>query len=407
MTSASVNRRQFIAGSSAVLATGMAPAVLRPQGANDRIRVGIIGCGGRGSWVLGNLERLKESANVTVSGLCDVWRPAREKMAARVEKNFGTKPAVFARYADLLARDDVDAVAITTADFAHSPILIAAANAGKDAYCEKPMARTLEHANGALRAVRGNKRVVQIGTQRRSDGRFAAAAEFIQSGGLGKIVQINTAWHDNKPRWNRGYKDVKREDVDWDAYLMYLPKRPFDARRYRCWHLYKDYTVGTPGLLGSHLIDAATWFVNDPYPSSAVAMGGTYLWKDREHADTIECVWEYPSGMLLRYSTRLGNSKRVAEVVVYGAKGTFDVASFKAVPDGGGKQRLAEPVNIEAGPSENHVGNWLDCIRSRKDPNAPIELGHAHSVATIMAYEAWISGRRQVWDAKRMEIREA
>jgi predicted dehydrogenase len=228
--------------------------------------------------------------------------------------------------------------------------------------------------------------------------------------------------------------------VDWEQYLMFLPKEPFSAARFRRWHLYKDFTTGTPALLGSHLIDVAIWFMNDPLPSSVVAHGGVYVWKDgREHADTMDCILEYPKGFILNYSTRLGNKHLTPEVIFYGTKGTFDTESWTARGEGGGTGAITQDVNIpkpSRGPStvsatrqvspamsqtnaasqaglaqndprvegEGHVKNWLECIRSRATPNAPIEVGYAHSVASIMCLKAWESGRRQKYDAARMEI---
>ena len=420
-----LDRRQFVSTSGAGIAalgvagiTGTAPAAPASApgaharvhvhgGGEDRIRVGIVGCGGRGTWAYGRLLAARKHVPVTVTALCDVWGPARDKLAARAAKDFGAAPATCARYADLLARQDVDAVVITTPDFAHSPILIDAVRAGKDAYCEKPMANVLAHANAALDAVRDSGRIVQIGTQRRSEGRFAEAARLLQQGLCGEVVAIETQWHDHNPRWQRSHDDVQPADLDWEQYQMGLEQRPFDARRYRCWHLYLDYTTGPVGLLGSHLIDVAHWFTGDPYPRSAVALGGTFTWSPREHADTLECALEYPKGWLLRYATRLGNSKSDAEVTVYGTRGTFDTTSWTAKPDGGGKDKLAQAVTIGKQPSVDHVQNWLECIRSRQQPNAPIEVGHAHAVATILAYEAWRTGRRQVWDGQARAMREA
>jgi predicted dehydrogenase len=209
---------------------------------------------------------------------------------------------------------------------------------------------------------------------------------------------------------------------------MFLPKEPFRPERFRRWHFYKDFTVGTPGLLGSHLIDVALWFMDDPLPRSAVAHGGVYVWKDgREHADTLDCVLEYPKGFILNYSTRLGNNHAVPEVIFYGTKGTFDTQSWTARGEGGTSDALTSPVTVpkpeqlpparSSGPSsgdtqndprvegEGHVRNWIECIRSRATPNAPIEVGYAHSVASIMCFKAWETGRRQIYDAARMEIR--
>ena len=400
-----LNRRQFLRQSSVGLTAGWLLPQLDAAGANDRISIGIIGCGTRGRHLFTQLARNRESCNVTVLAVCDVWRVARERMADQVEQHFGARPLCFSRYQELLELKHIDGVTIATPDFLHSPILSAAARAGKDAYCEKPMALTLDQANDAVAVVRENQRVVQIGTQRRSSGQFRAAADLIRSGALGRLVEIETGWHDDKPRWDRSSDDLKAKDVDWPAFLDELPARPFDARRLRCWQLYRDYSLGPVGLLGSHLIDVATWLAGEPYPRSAVAHGGTYIWTEREQPDLIECLFEFPSGFLLRYSTRLANSRVQPEVTVYGTRGTFDTDSWAAHPEGGGSERLPEPVVAEPEPSVGHVRNWLDCMRSRQDPNATVEMGHAHSVAAILGNRAMWSGRKQIFDSERQAIR--
>lgn len=407
MPDGSLTRRKFLARSGAATGalTTLRLSSSRALGANDRISIGVIGCGGRGSSLMGD-ARKQEDLNVEITAICDVWRPGRERTVARVKEWYGREPRAFSRYEELLALDDVDAVIIATPDFAHSPILTAAARAGKDAYCEKPMATKLEDAKAAVDAVTENERVVQIGTQRRSDGRHKGAAELIQSGVLGTISEVEAAFHDANPRWARGYGDVREEDVDWEGYLVGLPKRPFDPARFRRWHLYKDYTVGTPGLLGSHMMDVAIWFMDDLLPLTGTANGGIFVWDDgREHADTLRCLLTYPKGWLLNYCTRLGNTTRPADLVFYGLKGTFDTSSWTAKGDGGGREKLAEPVKAQAKPGENHMRNWLECIRSREKPNAPIEAGYAHSVASIMCFQAFETGRTQAYDAEKREIR--
>jgi len=404
----SLNRRQFLRRSSFGFTAGLLLPKLRAAGANDRIGIGMIGCGTRGRHLFTQLARNRKKCNITVAAVCDVWRVARERMADQVEERFGRRPKCFSRYQELLELLDVDGVTIATPDFVHSPILSAAARAGKDAYCEKPMAMTLEQANDALAVVRQERRVVQIGTQRRSSEQFRAAAALIASGVLGRLVEIETGWHDDKPRWERRVDDWKAADVDWPAFLGELPARPFDPRRLVCWQLYRDYSLGPVGLLGSHLIDVATWFAGDPYPRSAVAHGGTFTWTEREQPDLIECLYEFPSGFLLRYSTRLANSRHQPEATFYGTRGIFDTDSWQARPDGGGEERLAAPVDVEPPPEGvGHLRNWLDCLRSREDPNATVEMGHAHSVAAILANRALWSGRKQLYDAERREIRSA
>jgi predicted dehydrogenase len=442
------DRRDFIR-TSAAAAAGITMAAALPKevlGANSRLRLGLIGCGSRGNYLLGEVFRSAQELNVEVAALCDVWKVNLERTAARVTQTQTGMPApkTFARYSDLLALKDIDAVMIATPDFAHTEILIAATKAKKDAFCEKPMATVLDHAKTAMTLVRENKTIVQIGTQRRSDLRHQQGAKLIQSGILGTISEIEAAWHDAAPRWARPYDDIRAADVDWEQYLMFLPKEPFNPARFRRWHLYKDFTTGTPSLLGSHLMDVAIWFMNDPLPTSAVAHGGVYVWKDgREHADTIDCVLEYPKGFILNYSTRLGNKRLTPEVVFYGTKGTFDTESWTARGEGGGTDAITQEVHIPkpaGGPAtrpatqqvspalmmsqtsaqpqpaaglaqndprvegEGHVKNWLECIRSRATPNAPIEVGYSHSVASIMCLKAWETGRRQKYDPARMEI---
>ncbi len=411
MSDKKLNRREFLsktaAGAGGLALASVASHSRKVLGANDRITIGVIGCGGRGQYLMGEANKQREKRNVHLIALCDVWRLNRERAAAKLKSWTGTTPRTFSRYRDVLALKDVDAVLIATPDFQHSRILADAARAGKDAYCEKPMASNMRDARDALHAVLDNKRVVQVGTQRRSDGRFKGGAELVQSGVLGTISEVVTGWNDCSPRWARPYHDVKKEDVDWDAYLMDLPKRAFDPQRFRRWHLYKDFTVGTPGLLGAHVIDVAHWFMDDYFARSCVALGGVYVWKDgREHADTIECLWEYPKGFLLRYQTRLGNNKPMPEAAFYGSHGTFDTSSWKATGQGGGTGKLKEEIAVKPKQGENHMENWVQCLRSRKTPNADIRAGYAHSVASIMAFLAWESGRRQLYDPEKEEIKE-
>jgi predicted dehydrogenase len=197
--------------------------------------------------------------------------------------------------------------------------------------------------------------------------------------------------------------------VDWDQFLMHLPRERFRPERFRRWHFYKDFTAGPVALLGAHLIDVGIWFMDDLLPVSAVAHGGVYVWKDgREHADTLDCLIEYPKGFLLNYSTRLGNANPVPEVTFHGTLGTFDTNTWTARGDGGGPGKIAEPVTVPAFPridGDPHLANWIRCLRTRETPNAPVDVGYAHSVASIMCLQAWSSGRRQMFDAGTRTIR--
>ena len=187
--------------------------------------------------------------------------------------------------------------------------------------------------SAALDAVTASSRIVQVGTQRRSSARFRAAAEYVRSGALGPICKIETAWNRNVPSWARPVDNVRAEDVDWEQFQMYLERRPFDPVRLRSWQWFYQQTTGLVGLLGSHLIDVAQWFMDDPYPATAVALGGRYTWKDgREISDTAEYVLEYPKGWLLTFSSRLGSGPETDYTVFYGKTRTLDTRDWVSRP---------------------------------------------------------------------------
>jgi len=402
MSDTSLSRRGFLASSGLALGAGMMAGTA--FGANERIRIGLIGAGGRGMSLVQGLAGLSEAHNVEVAAVCDVWRPNRESAAASVEKTFGKKPFQTSRFGEVLARDDVDAVVIATPDFAHTPIMIEALKAGKDVYVEKPMALSVENANEALDLTRQNERVVQVGTQRRSEGRWKAAHDLIASGKLGQVSWISAANCFNHPRWARDFSNCKEEDVDWDAYLFNRPKVPFDPRLLRRWHLYRMCTNGISGLWMTHLIDAACMVMGSTYPNSAVAHGGNYVWKDgREHSDVFHALVDYPEGYLFDWAMTLTNASGT-HYTVHGRYGTLDLEKCTYSGAGGEKGKQPDAGKLESGPDGNHMANWLECMRSRQRPVADIEFGHQHSVATIMAAEALETGQRMRYDREQRKI---
>jgi predicted dehydrogenase len=353
-----------------------------------------------------------------VVAACDVWAPAREKFGALVGEKLGQRPRLVSRYQDLLSTPGVDAVIIATPDHAHCHVLMDAVRAGKDAFVEKPLSVRLEDAVAALDLVKANRQVVQVGTQRRSSPMFKVAKEYVDSGALGPICKIETAWVRNVASWARPYDIVKKEDVDWEQYQMYLPKRAFDPMRYRRWQCFYDYTTGLVGLLGSHMIDVALWFMDDPFPSSAVALGRTLTWKDgREISDTAEYVFEFPKGWLLTFSSRLGSGPESDYEVFHGQERTLDSRDWTSRPAANTRPLdakdfvLPDPAKGNAsftqGGATEHVANWIDCLISRKMPNAPIDVGFAHAVACCLGREAERTGKRMRYDAANRRIVEA
>ena len=408
MADTRVPRRQFLA-SGVGLAAAVAASGPARVSANDRIGIGIVGCGSRGTYLLDQLIAAAPGG-VQIVGLCDVWTLAREKMAASLTTKLpGQTPKLFARHQDLLRTPGLDAVIIATPDHAHCGVLVDAVRAGKDAFVEKPLSARLEDAVTALDTVQATDRIVQVGTQRRSSAYFKAAHEYVQSGALGAITRVETAWNRNIASWNRSVESVREQDVDWEQYQMYLPKRPFDPVRYRCWQWYYDYTTGLVGLLGSHMIDVAQWFLDDPYPASAVAIGGNLAWKDgREISDTAEYVFDFPKSWLLTFSSRLGSGPEEDFEVFYGKDRKLDSRDWVSKTAVHKRPADAVDTKVTMPPDDgrSHVGNWIDCMRSRQAPNAPISAGFAHAVACCLGREAERTGRRVRYDAPSRRILE-
>ncbi len=403
-TSASgMSRREFLRHTSAGVAVISASTLVAQTavGANERIGLGCIGVGGRGSALTGEIIALAKKHNVQIVAVCDVWQKNLRAAATRVKERLGKAPREFTRFGDLLK--EVDAVVIATPDFSHGTILTAALKMGKDVYVEKPMTIDLASANEALDLARAKKRVVQAGTQRRSEGRFLGAAKWLAGGGLGRISRVSAAMYFHEARWARSSADCREGDVDWEAFLLGLPKRPFDAKLLRQWQLYRATSNGLPGLWMTHYADAVHMITGAKYPASAVAHGGIYVWKDgREHTDTFHALLDYPEGFLFDWGMGLGNSTGV-HFTIHGTQGTMDLEKWTISPDGGrGSKLQAGPIPAE--PDQSHMGNWLECLRSRKLPNADIQFGHQHAVATIMTAKALETGRRQKYDLEKREI---
>ncbi|HYU42828.1 MAG TPA: Gfo/Idh/MocA family oxidoreductase, partial [Vicinamibacteria bacterium] len=280
-----VNRRVFLTGAGAAIGASAlsrtAVSYSRILGANDRISLGHIGVGRRGTGLAGIAAQL-ESRNVEMTAVCDLWKVNREAAAARAEAAYGRAPRAFQYMEDLLALKDVDAVLVSTADFQHATHLRAVVEAGKDAYCEKPMANDLAEAKAARDAVLRSDRIVQVGTQHRSEPYQIAARDFIRSGALGDVSKVEIVWNYHGPRW-RGREEVaqlREQDTDWRRWLLTKPYRPFDPRMYFEFRLYKDFSSGIADQWMSHGIDLVHYFLEDEFPRSVMASGGVFAWKD-------------------------------------------------------------------------------------------------------------------------------
>lgn len=437
------NRREFLKTSGVALAATAvswnASSYASIVGANDRVKVGVIGCGDRmkSSLIPAFQEHAKEM-NFEFVAVSDIWNRRREEGAAYVQKLSGNSIAAVRNNDELYARKDVDAVLIATADFQHALHGVEAVNAGRDAYVEKPTAHTMEDARAFRAAVHKTGKVVQVGTQRRSTPSYQKAAEYIQSGKFGDIVMVEMTWNVNQPgRWRR--PDVvpllKEQDTDWKRYLLNRPYEAFDARKYLEFRLFWPYSSGIPDQWLVHQIDTVHWFTGLPHPRSVVANGGIYLWKDgRQNWDTMTAVFDYgplddpTKGFQVQYSSRFTNSAGGVKELYYSNGGMIDMDKQRVTPGGGMEAREAAAMGLKANllPSFSlvekaeavssgadtggdpqtsaNMRNWMECVRSRKTPNASIEAGYSHSIALCMNVAAIQTGEKVTFDDKTQQV---
>ena len=266
-----INRRTFIEASAVA---GLSAATLaqssqaRAAVQNEIIRVGIVGPGGRGTGLMNECIEHGKSYNARMTAVCDIWNLRRDKAAARVKESYGEEPKVYRRYEQLLDDKDIDAIIIATPDHQHSKMLKLAVEAGKDAYCEKPMGNVLSETNDVLDAVNKSDRIVQIGTQRRSYPKYLAAAELMKQGRIGEVAKVDVIWNAYSPyRWSKSKADLnslKQGDIDWGAFLMGKPDRPFDPRIYRSFRLFRDFSSGIIDQWMTHGVDVVHMLTGEP-----------------------------------------------------------------------------------------------------------------------------------------------
>ena len=430
-----MNRRAFLQSSAIVAAgsTAVGNAALsyeRIAGANDRISLGHAGIGTRGKELDGMAAELKSAKNVEMTAVCDLWTGNLERAVAANQKYYGRPPRAVRHMEELLALKDIDAVIISTPEHSHSLLLKMAAEAGKDAYCEKPMGNVLSEVKAARDAVLTKNLIVQIGTQHRSEPYQVAVHDLIGTGALGDVTKYEIAWNYHGPRWRGRHevKEIREEDTDWRAWLMNKPRRPFDPQLYFEYRLYKDFSSGIADQWMSHGIDLVHYFMDEKYPESVVANGGIFAWHDgRENPDTFQALLTYPKGFLVSYSTSFGNDA-TGYTRIMGKKATL----YNTGGEGSPRWRIVEEVgNHESDshveekrkgkdillpgdsalpPTEiadedlSHITNWFDCLRSRKQPNATVHHGFSHSVACMMAAKSYWAGKKMYFDAKTETI---
>ncbi len=435
---AKLNRRNFVASSMAGVAGTAAWAKSRSRiaGANDRITVGAIGTGGMGRADLRDFIRM---GDVDVAAVCDVWDFNRTRAA---EMSPGS-PRSFSDFRRVLDLDEIDAVIVATPDHWHAPITIAACDAGKDVYVEKPLALTIEEGRKMVEAARRNKRVVQMGTQQRSGEHYQEVVELVQGGKLGKITRVSCWNYDNSSP--RGIGDPPDSDpppgLDWNMYLGPAPEVAFNPNRFIYYfRWFWDYSGGKMTDWGTHHMDIVHWAMGVKGPQAVSASGGKFVLRDnRQTPDTLEVIFEYP-GFIATYSHREVNGYapdgRSYGIQFFGTDGSLfvDRSGYEILPETSGDYDEADPpylaeVKSAGDPSPpwererakprsrtaflrgsgseqhlNHVRDFVDCVKSRAKPRSDVEIGHTSTAATHLANIALHTGRKIHWDAEKEEI---
>lgn len=438
-----MHRRSFVRtlslGGAAVALGALQPRLFgRVLGANDRIRVGLVGFADRTRQTLLPAFQLHAAEfNCEIVAVSDIWSRRRDEAAAFLRETLQRDVAVYRNNEEMYEQAQLDAVIVATSDFQHAAHCIEAVQAGCDAYVEKPFAETMADARAALEAVRATDRIVQIGSQRRSGLTYAAADEYLRSGQFGDIVAVEMSWNVNQPgRWRRPelVKELCEEDTDWKRFLVNRPFTPFNARHHLEYRLFWPYSSGIPGQWMCHQIDTVHWFTGLPHPRSVSANGGIYMWKDgRTNFDTMTAVFDYgplddlTKGFQVTYTSRFSNSAGGTKEIYYSNAGELNLDTGQVTPNGGLRAREANAMGLcenlltplalsgdgPAATSANtgvdamtsaHMRNWLSCLRSRTEPNAPVEAGYRHSIATIMANAAARTGQRVTFDEQTQNV---
>jgi predicted dehydrogenase len=414
-----VSRREFVGAVGGAAALMGAPA-FGAIGANDKVRIGLIGPGSRGNQLLDSFLPQKD---VAIVALADVDDKQSGTTAERVEKHSGKKPSTCRDYSAILDDKSIDAVIIATPDHWHAIPAIHAVMAGKDVYVEKPVGHNVAEGQAMIRAARKYDKIMAVGTQQRSSKNFQKAVETVRSGKIGKVFWIQTWNFENiSPAGMGRYPDSDAPPhVDYDRWLGPAPARPFNSNRFhllfRWWF---DYAGGMMSDWGVHLNDIALWALDAKGPQTVSSTGGIFTTDDgRDTPDTLQVVYEFP-GCTLTYSMRKGNGYKFNGhdygILFCGTDGSLllDRSGYEIIPDS-----IIEPYGIrlvhgvrplreitlkpDTYKADNdgqpiHVRNFLDCLRSRQRPTADIAIAHHSTNTCHLGNIAYKVGRKLVWD---------
>ena len=415
-----LSRRSFIQNSTAA-ATISAPGILRAQHSNNTVRIGWIGAGSRGYYLLERLYTGSPSL-AQVTAVCDTYTGNLARGKDRVQTMGGNTPKTYADYLQLLQDPAVDAVVIATPEHLHYPMFMAALKAGKNIYVEKPLAHTIEEGEEMLRAAEKSGKVIQVGTQNRSNSLYKQAKDMVAQGMIGDVHYVRAYWYRNSPEdipaWRyRIPEDASPQNSDWDKFLGPAPKREWDAHRYYQWRLYWDYSGGISTDLLVHQTDITNFVCNKVVPLSCMASGGIYRWTaandDRDVPDTLSAIYEYPEKFHINYSCYFGNDHYGYGENFMGNEGTIEVLNRQYLHyypekfNGKPPARVAarKEVHVELPGNDNkaveaHIRNWVEAMQGKSKVIAPPRIGQQAAISGHLATLSLRNNKKVIWDQR-------
>ena len=397
-----MRRRRFLKGAVGGLLVAGRPGLPGDGRGTEKLGIGFIGCGGRGRTLLDYFLKRKD---IEVRAVCDVHEP-RLKSAAQAAS---PTAASYADYKELLGRKEIDAVVIATPDHWHARMVIDAAEAGKDAYVEKPLCHTVDEGFAMIDTVARTRRIVQVGTQRRSYTLFHEGKKVFDSGRCGPVRLVTSWWYNQQTSLSRGKIEGK---LDWEKWLGSAAKRPVDDLRFHNWYYFWDYSGGLMIGQAAHMIDAIHMLMGSVYPTALAAAATKTHLEGAEVPETANLAIEYGDDFLatftLGYAAMVYLPPHDLHAQFHGLNARFDIgresfALYPAPDTQSGQRELKAEVKREMfgtfpDATAQHIDNFLECVRSRNQPNATVEIANTTSVALCMAMEAVRSGRKVRFD---------
>jgi predicted dehydrogenase len=383
-----ITRRSFIvAGGLTALAS------TRVLGANDTIRLGLIGAGQRGTYLL---EAADKAAAYQIAAVCDVYGPNRDAIRER-SKGLAT---THLDYREVLEKN-IDAVIIASPDHWHVPMAVDALQSGKDVFLEKPVTHTIEEGRALTRAVRSSKRILQCGMQQRSWTHFRDAVDLIQAGSLGRVVQVRTYWWQNYQRdWPT--KPIDQQALDWKRWLGTAPDQPYSEEKFFHWRWFWNFGGGAMTDLFTHWIDVVHWALKTDQPRHAQMLADKYVFEKWDCPDTIQAAFRYP-GFDVMFEGMMSSSIDDGGLEFRGTDATLKINRSGFAVYREDVPRDQNPIlsarNYRDGTID-HLENFFDCIKTRNEPNAPVETGVAAALAGQIGNLAYGRGGQINWPPK-------